>query len=332
MATRPLKTWSALEGLKRVPSEYEVVTHDLHYHTKMPFELDPSTPVVAWYRKYRDEMALRGVPWEQFRDPERMIYRKYTEGRDDRETFIDVLYEEWDETPARQNGPTPWIHYLCDVFGVLRYPAHALQMVAAYGAQLAPTSYITNCFIFLAADQMRRVQRTAYHLAVLREVYPALPWAVGDVERWEQDPRWRGLRELVERLLVTYPWDESWAALTLVVGPVLDRLWNVHFAELAHLNEDPILPELLGNLHLDGLWHQAWSQELAHLAVGAGAEAKATLERYVRQWGDATFEALATLAPLFETDPPRPIPFAAVMKDIRQQQQAWWDTVGLRVR
>jgi hypothetical protein len=52
-AARKLKTWSSFGQLRRIPSEYEIVTHNLNY-TNRPnrtaaLESNPTTPVNMWY-------------------------------------------------------------------------------------------------------------------------------------------------------------------------------------------------------------------------------------------------------------------------------------------
>jgi len=298
MANARLKTWSALSDLRRMPTEYEVVTHRLHYHTEMPFELDPDAPVVAWYRKYRDDIGLSVSDWNRFRDPRAMVYRKYTEHQDDRETFIDVLYEESESLTLSGE----WVAYLATYLGVLRYLFHGTQMLAAYQAQLAPSSYITNCLIFEAGDEMRKVQRIAYHQAVLRKAYPEWAWD-SDREVWETDPRLAPLRELIEQLLVTYAWDEAWAAVQLVVKPVIDRLWLVHWATLARLNADNLLADILSNLYLDTLRHQEWSEALRQFIVDENPANQDRLNVIQSVWAPRTENTVAGIRAVFEEAP-----------------------------
>ena len=312
MGTARLKTWSALSDLGRLPTEYEVVTHRLHYHTEMPFELDPKAPVVAWYKKYRDDISLVARDWNQFRDPRRMVYRKYTENQDDRETFIDVLYEEVEAFSL----PLQWVGYLANTLGVLRFFGHGLQMVEAYQAQLAPTSYVTNCLIFEAGDEMRRIQRVAYHLAMLRRQYPQYAWAKEDQTYWETQPVWLSLRELIERLLVTYSWDASWVALNLTVKPLVDRLWLVHGALLARNNEDDLLSEILSNLYLDSMRHQEWSAALARFLIADQPGNREAIRKIIDEWYPVTLAAIHDLNPLFTTEPSQTINFSEALKDI----------------
>jgi len=70
---RRLKTWSSLGQLGRIPSEYEIVTHDLNYTTRpnrtSALESNPTTPANMWFLTYRDKSPLQADDWLGFRDP-----------------------------------------------------------------------------------------------------------------------------------------------------------------------------------------------------------------------------------------------------------------------
>src|SRR5690606_5767551 len=106
-----------------------------------------------------------------------------------------------------------WLTEFDRFIAPLRYPWHAFQMTAAYIGQMAPGSRVTIASMFQSADEMRRVQRVAYRIGLLRETHPAA--GASSREIWEKDPVWQPLRELVERILVTYDWGEAFAALNL---------------------------------------------------------------------------------------------------------------------
>jgi toluene monooxygenase system protein E len=94
--SKPLKTWSYLSGGRRRPSEYEVVSVGLHYHTidpSNPWELDPNIPMAEWYRKYCQGSPLKHDDWNAFRDPDEMIYRTYNILQDGQENYVMGLFE-----------------------------------------------------------------------------------------------------------------------------------------------------------------------------------------------------------------------------------------------
>ncbi len=114
-----------------------------------------------------------------------------------------------------------------------RYLAHGLQMMSAYLQQLAPSTYVGNCAAFQTGDQLRRVQRVAYRTKQLDRTYPERLFGKTERIAWEQRPEWQGLRKGVERLLVTFDWDDVFVGLNLVVKPLADELTLRQFATVA---------------------------------------------------------------------------------------------------
>ena len=81
-----------------------------------------------------------------------------------------------------------WVRFLDRWYAPLRYPVHGLQMLAAYVAQMAPASRVTNCAAFQSADELRRVQRLAYRTAQLGGRRPGSRRR-GDIRRPGRTPR-----------------------------------------------------------------------------------------------------------------------------------------------
>ena len=182
------KTYTRLAAGRRVPLEYELVSTDLHYNHPMRFELTAANPVVAWYYRYREGSALRARDWERFSDPRRTTYRGYTQLQDSREDVIDGLLREIDDTAYDRDLDEEWVRFLDRWYSPLRFPVHGLQMLAAYVAQMAPASRITNCAAFQSADELRRVQRIAYRTVQLGGP-PSETGQRGDTRRPGRTPR-----------------------------------------------------------------------------------------------------------------------------------------------
>ena len=183
------KTYTRLAAGRRVPLEYELVSTDLHYNHPMRFELPAANPVVAWYYRYREGSALRARDWERFSDPRRTTYRAYTVLQDGREDVVDGLLREVDDTGYDRNLDQEWVRFLDRWYSPLRFPVHGLQMLAAYVAQMAPASRITNCAAFQSADELRRVQRIAYRTVQLSAVHRSRPGQRGGSRRPGRTPR-----------------------------------------------------------------------------------------------------------------------------------------------
>src|ERR1700679_953579 len=239
--TRPpgRKAYSRLAAGRRVPLEYELVSTDLHYNYPMRFELSAANPVVAWYYRYREGSALRARDWERFSDPRRTTYRAYTVLQDGREDVVDGLLREIDDTGYDRNLDREWVRFLDRWYSPLRFPVHGLQMLAAYVAQMAPASRITNCAAFQAADEMRRVQRIAYRTAQVNGGPVDAATLRRQQTAWEEAPALQPLRELIEYALIAYDWDEAFVVTNAVIKPRIGRLVNQEKAgSLATANGD----------------------------------------------------------------------------------------------
>lgn len=334
MSKTKLRTWSDLAKFKRIPSEYEVVTHNLHYNKNLRFELDPNDPVVDWYRKYREGSVIQANDmddWNQFRDPAQMVYRKYTELQDERETFIDVLFEQDEELRADRKLSPDWAAFLLKAFTPLRYMGHGLQMVASYGTMISPSSYITNAFEFQAADEMRRVQRICYRTKELELEFPELGF--GQIERniWEKDPIWQPLREAIEKLLIEYDFGKSFVGLNLVLKPLVDELVSVKYAELFRLNGDDLMSEMLENFYLDSVRSKNWSGALARFMIGLKPENKNIIQDTVNQYFPLAYRGVLALAPTFETLPPNKMEFEKVIENILEKYSSMLNELQLSV-
>jgi toluene monooxygenase system protein E len=296
-STRPPghKTYTRLAKGRRLPPEYEIVSSDLHYNYPDRFELDDN-PVAAWYQRHREGSPLHCDDWEAFNDPRRTTYRGYNELQDQKEAVVDGLLREIDETGYDRGLSDGWVAFLDRWYAPLRYPAHGLQMLAAYIAQLAPASRITNCAAFQAGDEIRRLQRIAYRTAQLASHRSGIDT---DAHRhhWETAAELQPLREYVERALVAYDWGESLVATNVVLKPQLDRFVNQVLAgTLAAANGDPILQSIHFSLDEDARWHRQWTGVVLDAAIADTATNASVVAGWVDRWNPLASAAIEAFA------------------------------------
>lgn len=321
-SNRKMRTWSKFGDVKRKPTPYEVVTGQFHYHFRRqtgpaPFEMDPNTPLNLWYLKNREGSPLMVDDWEQFRDPFKLTYRDYVTMQHQREIHVDALIDRAEAEGVAAALDPEWVTTVADVVVPLRFPLHALQMVSLYVGQLAPTSYVTNCAHFQAADQVRRIQRLAYWTKVLDNAHGG---DIASSERarriWETDQAWQPLRKALEELLVTYDWGESFVALNVVVKPALDALFNDTVAELATLNGDDLVADLAAEFGLDSARSRDWTQALTTYVLDRDSSLSGVMQGWIDKWGPIADAAVEGFAPLF-ANAPKPLDVEAVIKKVR---------------
>jgi toluene monooxygenase system protein E len=301
------KTYTRLTTGRRIPTEYELMSTDLHYNHPRRFELPAGNPVVDWYYRNREGSSLQARDWDQFADPRSTTYRIYTQLQDGREDVVDGLLREIDDTGYDTQLDDEWVRFLDRWYSPLRFPVHGLQMLAAYVAQMAPSSRITNCASFQMGDEMRRVQRIAYRTVQLA----GPPFDDEAVARqraaWEGAAAFQPLRELIERALVAYDWGESFIVTNAVIKPRIDRLVNQDIAgTLATANGDPILTSIHFSLDEDAHWHREWTAALIRHIVDDNTGNAEVVSGWIDKWSPLASEALEALASITAE---APVPF-----------------------
>jgi hypothetical protein len=278
-----MRTYWHLAELGTKPNDYDIATSRLLYYPGRGFETE--VPLGAWYRAYQTGSPLQCDDWDRFRDPRETTYAKYTELQERKERFVDDVLA----AGANRELAPAWRDRLARVLPPLRYPVHALQMLAAYVGHMAPGGRIVIACAFQAADEVRRLQRFAYRTHQL---------GLADHGRatWEQHPAWQPLRELVERLLVVRDWGEAFVALALVVKPRFDALAGTRLAAFAREHGDDVFANVLYSLGEDTAWHAAWSGELARVAVAERADNAAVIEGWRAAWEPLAERAAVALA------------------------------------
>ena len=263
------KTWSRLGNLGRVPTEYEIVTHEMvHTAKELPLEMGEDTFANQWMKQYRDDTGLTVHDWERFRDPDAMFYRVYNQQQDKAETFIDEALEQLTgKADADAELSEDCIDLLAKVFAPSRYMVHGLQMASAYIQQLASTSYVANAASFQVADQLRRVERIAYRTQQLALAWPDKGFAANERQHWEQAPLWQPVRRAVEELLVAFVWREAFVLTNLLVKPALDALSLEAFAAVAEENGDTLDSLVCNNLLEDARRCKRWSTALSRFLI-----------------------------------------------------------------
>jgi hypothetical protein len=272
------RTYWHLESSERVPTEYEIATSRILYYPGRGFEVE--LPLSSWYERHQQGSPFACPDWERFRDPRATTYSRYVAIQSAKESHVDALFAAIERGDAERPSPS-WLAVLERVVPPARYLFHGLEMAACYVAHMAPAGRIAVCAMFQAADEMRRLQRFAYRMALLRTAQPDFGEDARGV--WEDDLAWQGAREAVERLLATYDWGEAFVALNSVVKPRIDAFFAGPFARAAQAAGEPLWAQVLASLEEDSVWHREWSDALLSAAAGS-RDSDAAVERWRLAW------------------------------------------------
>ncbi len=278
-----MKTYWHLAAARKKPTDYEIASSRLLYYVGRGFEVP--TPIAGWYERHQQGSPLACSNWDGFSDPRETTYTKYAELQAAKERFVDAIL-----APARAPS-SAWLAGRGGWLPVLRYPCHGLQMIAAYVGHMAPSGRIVIACAFQAADELRRVERFAYRMHQLR----GHDAGFGDtaMRRWRDEMAWQPLREVFERLLVTYDWGEALIALCLALKPRFDDVFGAQLAEAARAAGDDALAHVLASLAEDAAWHRAWSAELVRHALGDEPGNRAVIDRWLAHWDPLAERAVA---------------------------------------
>jgi len=289
-----LKTWSALMGTRKRPSEYEVVSYKLHYRTRnaqAPYEQSPNLRMNEWYRKHVFNSPLQHPDWDAFRDPDEITYRAYCTMQDGQEQYVDGLLSAHDSDKHDASLPAAWVDVLAKLYTPARYLHTAGQMASAYLVQTAPASTITNCAVFQEADCYRWLSRVAYRTRELANTYPDKGFAANERRYWEELPEWQGYRELFEKVLAAYDWGECFVALDVVALPAVDFGMVQSLKTAARGTGDTLTALLCDNQARDYQRARRWTTALVKQALDVKTN-EDVISDWVAKWNPLAERAI----------------------------------------
>jgi len=123
---------------------------------------------------------------------------------------------------------------------------------------MEPSGRITMAAALQSAEEMRSIQRIAYRIRQLQQIYPG--FGADSKTLWETDSLWQPLRKVIEKLLVTYDWAESFVGLNVVLKPLVDELFMKSVSDLALREDDYLLGQIFYSLNEDCQWQRQWSE------------------------------------------------------------------------
>jgi toluene monooxygenase system protein E len=329
---RPRRTFSAFGDVRRMPSEYEIVTHaqnwTLRQNRAATFEQNPSSAPNLWFLTYRENSPLRAENWDAYRDPDALTYRAYVNLQSEAEAKVHGVLEAHAEAGADATLDAGSVALLGHLFTPSRYLCHGFQQIEAYIGYMAPSSYITNAAGFSTADFLRRVTTIAYRTRELQIAHPDS--GIGSAERslWEEHDDWQPARKAIEYALVSYDWAEAFTAVNLVLAPTLDDVLLTQLGQVAKSNQDELTWLLTSFLAEDSRRRGRWSRALTDLAVTQRPENRAVLGKWVSRWSALADDAALGLGKILETVPGTNVSAADVAAHAKMAREQYLGLAG----
>jgi toluene monooxygenase system protein E len=289
LTAEKLRTWSRLSNQRRKPSEYDVVSTDIHFTNDFNWtdhqlrSIAKDQPLNEYYRKYLTGSPLKFPDADNFRDPDEITYRSYNILQEGQERYVEEVLNRFSEEEHDDGLSAEWLRVLARAFAPGRYLVHTVQIGSAYEVQISPTSPFALCCAFQSGDALRVVSHIAYRTAELRNRHPSFGFGERERELWEKDPAWQSYRELMEKCLIAYDWGETFVALNLVAKPAIDEGFTRQLGRAARRNNDMVL-SLLSDSHLKDVdrsrnWAGAFTRFLLTVP-----ENRAVIEGWVAKW------------------------------------------------
>ena len=332
--TQRRRTWSDFGDVRRMPSEYDIVTHNTNWTVRKAregaLEANPTSPANLWFLTFRDRSPLHVEDWNGFRDPDEVTYRRYVTMQDEQETIVASLLEEYADAGHDKAHSAAWRTCLAQLYTPTRYSAHAMQMAYSYLAQMAPSSYISNCAAFAAADMLRGVSLTAYRTRELQKTWPADGFGVAERAVWETDPGWQEARKALELSLIAYDWAECFCAVNLVLRPSIEDVLNRQLGVLARRNGDEQTWLLLSNLSLDSDRCNRWSAALAKFAIDKRPGNRDVFQRWIAKWAPRADSAVVGLANLLCGLVTNAMPLSEIASEARSRRESLLRVSGIQ--
>jgi toluene monooxygenase system protein E len=299
------RTFSAFGDVRRMPSEYEIVTQGQNWTLRQnrvaTFEQNPSSAANLWFLTYRDRSPLQAENWDAFRDPAALTYRSYVTLQSDAETKMHGVLEAHAAKSADAGLHPRSVALLGHLFTPSRYLSHGLQQAEAYVGWMAPSPYITSAAGFATADFLRRVTTIAYRTRELQIAQPDSGIGSAERSRWEGHAGWQPARKAIEYALASYDWGEAFTALNLVLAPSLDDVLLAQLGLVAKANGDDLTWLLTSFLAEDSSRRGRWSRALADLAVAQRPDNRAVLAKWIGRWSALADDAALGLGTILET-------------------------------
>ncbi|HEX7659833.1 MAG TPA: toluene hydroxylase [Pseudonocardiaceae bacterium] len=323
---RGRRTFSAFGDVRKMPSEYEVMTHaqnwTLRTNRTAAFEQNPSSPPNLWFLTYRDNSPLKAEDWDQFRDPDALTYKMYVAMQSEEEATTGGVLEQYAEAGADAKLSPGQVALLGSAFTPSRYLAHGCQQIQAYIGYMGPTSYASNAAAFATSDLLRRVTTIAYRTRELQLHRPESGIGTNERRIWENDAAWQPARKAIEKALVSYDWGEAFTALNLVLAPTIEDVLFRQLKEVSRANGDEETWLLLGFLEQDNARRERWSGALARFALKQRPANADVLHRWIDRWSPIADEAAYGLGQLLETRPERGRPADRVATAAKATREA----------
>src|SRR5580693_7814104 len=190
--------------------------------------------------------------WHEFRDPneewELTFYRYNSNVVRQLNQNVDVArqskaFDQWNPN---------WVRFVESNVGAWMHVDHGLGLyLYANANRRAPTNMHNNAISVNSMHRIRSAQDLALYNLTLTEEIEGFDGAA-HLEAWNNDPAWRGVREVAEQLTGIDDWCEAIFAANVVFEPLVGELFRSQLVQqAAPRNGDFVTPTIVGAAEYD---------------------------------------------------------------------------------
>lgn len=280
-----------------------------------------------------DTTAVRSSDWWVFRDPNKTWQRPYVKLQAEQGRALGRLIETAKARDLFASCDSVWMQdILARHYAACAFVEYGLFRAFSYAQREALSEVVGNPCVFNAADKIRYAQEISLYGMDLAQALPGFSDAEAK-STWLNDPQWQGVRENVERLMVTRDWAEVIVATNVVFEPLVGELLRVEFfLRCAPRNGDSVTPALVESAEGDWERNRKWTRVFLQFLLEDPDHAvpnRQTIQRWIDHWTPVSLTAARGLAPLFDRPTVQAQSFAEALARVRQTHAALLGEVGL---
>lgn len=259
-------------------------THNFHYRPTW----DPAHEIFDPRRT-----AIVMADWYAFKDPRQFYYGTYTQARARQQETAESNFDFVESRGLAAALPDDVRELALDVLLPLRHLAWGGNMNNAYICAYSYGTAISQPHIYQAMDHLGIAQYLT-RVGLLLADTDALDLAK---EAWMADPKWQGLRRLVEDSFVVTDWFETFVAQTMVIdGLVYPLVYETLVDTVLTLRGGSAIAMLTQFMTE---WHgetSRWADATLKTAAAESDANRTQLTQWARQWSERGLAAVQPLA------------------------------------
>ena len=236
--------------------------------------------------------AVKMKDWYAFKDPRQFYYGTYTLSRARMQETAEADFDFIEERDLADTFPESAKKIALEVLLPLRHVAWGSNMNNSFMCAYGYGTAITQPCLYQAMDQLGIAQYLT-RLGLLVADADALETAK---QAWLKEPRWQGLRRLVEDSFVLSDWFELFVAQNLALDGLLYPLIYQHLDRALTAKAGPTVSMLV---RFQSEWFtetSRWVDASVKTAVSESPANQALVSGWFRAWRDRAMTALEPLA------------------------------------